>query len=61
MGTIDYEALIERRAWRGDEIDERKRVSKLKEIARNLETLRDLAEAEAKPGAPLAASEQSKP
>lgn len=60
MDTIDYEALIEKRAWRGDEIDERKRASKLAEIARNLQSLRDLAEAEAQPGAPPAESGRDK-
>lgn len=54
MGTIDYEALIEKRKWTGDEIEQRKRASKLADIARNLESLRDLAEAEAEPGAPPA-------
>jgi hypothetical protein len=55
MGTINYEALIEKRRGKGDEIEQRKRANKLAEIARNLESLRDLAEAADKKCAPDAA------
>lgn len=55
MGTIDYEALIEKHRGKGDEIEQHKRANKLAEIARNLGSLRELAEAEAKKCAPEAA------
>jgi hypothetical protein len=45
--TIDYDALIEKRGKQG-EAELRKRANRLAEIARNLESLQKLAEAEAK-------------
>jgi hypothetical protein len=48
METSDYEALIETRAARFDQIDQLKQIAKLKDIARNLESLSRLADAEAK-------------
>ena len=55
MATIDYEALIEKHNWNSDEREQRKRANKLAEIARNLESLHELAEAESKQRASEAA------
>lgn len=52
MATIDYEALIEKRRGKGDDIAQRKQANKLAEIARNLESLHKLAEAAAEEHAP---------
>ena len=52
MATIDYEALIEKRRGKGDDIEQRKQANKLAEIARNLESLHKLAEAAAEEHAP---------
>lgn len=48
METSDYESLIETRAARFDQLDQLKQIARLKDIARNLETLSELAEADAK-------------
>jgi hypothetical protein len=48
MGTIDYEALIEERGIGRDELAQRKQASRLAEIARNLETLQEVAAEQAK-------------
>jgi hypothetical protein len=55
MGTIDYDALIEKRRGNGDDIEQLKRANKLADIARNLESMHELAEAAAKESAPEAA------
>lgn len=46
--TIDYEALLRDRGATLHDIDQRKNIARLKDIARNLETLERLKTAEAK-------------
>jgi hypothetical protein len=48
MKTIDYEALLTERGVKVDQLDQIKRTARLKDIARNLESLGSLADAEAK-------------
>lgn len=61
METSDYEALIETRAARFDQIDQLKQIARLKDIARNLETLSKLSEADAKAKAPALDPELANP